>query len=197
MTQRRAPNLIELYEAAAQGFLRTLAGVKLEQLNNPTPCTKWNVKALISHNLKVPGFVQGVFNGDPTDTTLGVSDPLPPEGPVAALQGSVASVLEMVKTPGALEKSLATPFGPMTGGQFLFFPFTDLLIHTWDLARATGQDAALDSKLVEVCYNGLLPLGDALSAAPPGEEPAFAKRVPVPNNASLQDKLIGLTGRHP
>jgi len=197
VAKQQMPNPVQIYEAAFRGFRKTLAGVKLEQLNNPTPCTKWNVKALITHNLKVPGFVQGVFNGDPTDTTLEVSDPLPPEGPVAALDAGVAGVLEMVKKTGALEKSLATPFGPMTGGQFLFFPFTDLLIHTWDLARATGQDATLDSKLVEVCYNVLLPFADSLSTAPPGEEPAFAKPVPVPDNASLRDKLIGLTGRHP
>ena len=197
MAQRRMSSIVELYEAAFQGFRKTLAGVKLEQLTNPTPCTKWNVQNLIIHNLRVPGFVQGVFNGDPTDTTQDVSGPTPPEGPVAALDAGVASVLEMVKAPGALAKNLNTPFGPLTGGQFLFFPFLDLLIHTWDLARATGQDARLDSRLVEVCYRGLLPLGDSLSAAPPGEEPAFAKPTPVPENASLQDKLIALTGRHP
>lgn len=197
MVQQGMPNIIELYEAAAQGFRKTLAGVQLEQLNNPTPCTKWKVQNLIVHNLKVPGFVHGVFNGDMTDTTLEVRGPLPIEGPVAALDAGVASVLEMVKASGALEKSLNTPFGPMTGGQFLFFPFMDLLIHTWDLAKATGQDTRLNRRLTEVCYNGLLPFGDSLSAAPPGEEPAFAKPVPVPENASLQDKLLGLTGRQP
>jgi len=197
MAQQQMPDPVQIYEGAFRGFRKTLAGVRLGQLADPTPCTKWNVKALITHNLKVPGFVQGVFNGDPTDTTLEVSDPLPPEGPVAALDASVAAVVAMVKKPGILQKSLATPFGPMTGGQFLFFPFMDLLIHTWDLAKATGQDDTLDSKLVGVCYSGVLPLGESLSAAPPGEEPAFAKPVPVPANASLQDKLIAFLGRHP
>lgn len=195
MAQQRTPDPVEIYQAAFRGFRKTLAGVKLEQLNHPTPCTKWHVQNLIIHNLRVPGFVQGVFNGDPTDTTLDVSGPLPTDGPVAALDAAVASVLKLVRAPGALAKSLNTPFGPLTGGQFLFFPFADFLIHTWDLAKATSQDATLDSKLVEACYNGLLPLGDSLSTAPPGEEPAFAKPVPVPRNASMQDKLIGFSGR--
>ena len=54
-------NPIELYEAAAQGIRKTLSGVGLNQMEDSTPCTEWNVQALINHNLKVAAFVEGVY----------------------------------------------------------------------------------------------------------------------------------------
>ena len=42
---------IELYEAAVQGFRQTLSGVKPDQMQGSTPCTKWNVQNLIIHNI--------------------------------------------------------------------------------------------------------------------------------------------------
>ena len=55
------PNPIELYEAAVQAFRQTLSGVRADQLQGSTPCTDWNVQALITHNIKVAAFVEGLL----------------------------------------------------------------------------------------------------------------------------------------
>lgn len=78
-------NPIELYEAAAQGFRQRLSGVQSNQMSNPTPCTEWDVQALINHNLKVTGFTEGVFRENITVNPLNVSGPLPGENALELL----------------------------------------------------------------------------------------------------------------
>ena len=53
MTQQSTA--IEMLEAAAQGFRQRLTSVQSSQMNNPTPCTDWDVQALINHNIKGSG----------------------------------------------------------------------------------------------------------------------------------------------
>ncbi len=191
------PNTIELFDAAAKGFRETLRGVKSDQMNNATPCSDWNVQALINHVIKVQGFAQGVLTENITVNPMDVAGPLPPEGVLEALDKGVARTLEVIKAPGALEKELNTPFGPMAGAHFMFNPFTDLLIHQWDLAKGTGQSTTLDSGLVGACFGGLSPVIDNFRGEVMPDVHVFGPNVAVPDSASAQDKLIGLTGRNP
>jgi uncharacterized protein (TIGR03086 family) len=192
MTQSK-PNPIELYEAASQGFAQALAKVKANQMKNATPCTEWNVQALINHNIAVSGFAYGVMTENLTVDPFAVSGPLPAEGAVAAFEAAAAKVLQFVKARGALEKQLPnSPFGPTTVGGFLMAPFLDLLIHRWDLSKGTGQSTTLDSKLVEVCYGAFAPRVEGMRR--PG---IIGPEVKVPLNASTQNKLLGIMGRQP
>ena len=191
MTQQM-PNPIELHEAAAQAFRQTLSSVRADQMSAATPCSEWNVQALINHNVLVAGAMQGMFQENNTVDPFAVGGPLPAEGAVAALDAGVAKLIEIVKTPGTLEKELNTPMGPMLGAQVIMLPFMDLLIHKWDLAKATGQNMSLDSGLVEVCFNTLAPQLDNMRAPQ-----FFGPAVAVPETASVQDRLLGATGRQP
>lgn len=192
MTQAK-PNPIELYEAASQGFAHALANVKPNQMQNATPCTEWNVQALINHNIAVTGFAYGVLTENVAVDPFAVSGPLPAEGAVAAVEAGAAKVLQFVKARGALEKQLPnSPFGPSTVGQFLMAPFLDLLIHRWDLAKGTGQSTTLDSRLVDVCYAAFAPRVEGMRR--PG---IIGPEVKVPLNASTQAKLLGIMGRQP
>jgi uncharacterized protein (TIGR03086 family) len=192
MTQPK-PNPIELYEAASQGFAQALGNVKPNQMKNATPCTEWNVQALINHNIAVTGFAYGVLTENVTVDPFAVSGPLPKEGAVAALEAGAAKVLQLIKTRGFLEKQLPkSPFGPMTAGQFIMAPFLDLLVHRWDLAKGTGQSTTLDKQLVEVCYTAFAPMVEGMRR--PG---IIGPEVKVPLNASTQNKLLGIMGRKP
>ena len=59
---------------------------------------------------------------------------------MAALDGGVARMLELIKAPGFLDEEFNSPFGQMTRGQFLMAPVLDLTVHRWDLAKGTGQN---------------------------------------------------------
>ena len=71
----------------------------------------------------------------------------------------------------------------------------ELVIHGWDVARATGQAYEVDPASLEAVH------GFVAQFSEPGMEEAraglFAAVVEVPENASLLDRVIGLTGRDP
>lgn len=69
---------------------------------------------------------------------------------------------------------------------------SDVTIHTWDLARAVGADERLDPDLVEAVWSDLDGQRDMLA-----ESGLFSDPVDLPDDASLQDRLIALTGRDP
>ena len=194
---QQSPNMIELYEAAVKGFREILRGVKTDQMSNATPCIEWNVQALLNHNIKVEGMAHGVLTGNITVNPMDVAGPLPPEGALEALDKGVAKNLELLKAPGFLDKELDTPFGRMSAAHFMFNPFTDLLIHQWDLAKGTGQSTTLDSGLVGACFADLSPVVDNYRGEVMPGVHVFGPNVPVSDSASAQDKLIGLTGRKP
>jgi len=200
MTQQ-APNLIELYEAVAQGFRQTLSGVRSDQMSNSTPCTQWNVQNLINHNIKVAEFTHGILTGNITRNPMDVGGPLPSQGAVQALDAGVSRNLELIKASGALEEEIDTPYGRMPTFQIMVNSFLDLLIHRWDLAKGTGQSTSLDSGLAEAGYNFLAPNIDGMrnpeGNVAVGGTHVFGPAVPVPDSASTQDKLLGISGRQP
>ena len=69
---------------------------------------------------------------------------------------------------------------------------TDVLIHTWDLARAVGLDVVLDEDLCEVALAGAQAKEAALR-----ESGMFAASVTVPVAADVQSRLLGFLGRDP
>ena len=77
----------------------------------------------------------------------------------------------------------------MSAGQFIGILSLDNLVHTWDLAKATGQGTSLDPALTEACYGMFVP-GLIDMARPHG---AFGPVVSVPDSASTQDNF-GIAG---
>ena len=176
-------------------MLPILSGVQPGQLNASTPCADWNVLNLINHQLKVAQFFYEVVaeTGAADPSAMGVvNDPLPPGGGRAAFEAGTAKVLEAIKAPGVLEEIVDTPFGQMPAGHFLMLPFGDILLHKWDLAKATNQNTSIDSSLAEASFG-------ALSQGIEQGRLAgfFGPEVMVPISASMQDKLLGLSGRTP
>lgn len=189
---QQGPNPIEIYEGAVNYMRDIIAGVKTEQLSDSTPCTEWDVQSLINHNIKVSQAFHGMLTGGGKVDPFDVSGPIPSEGAVAAFEGSTGALLQAIKAPGALEKVVEAPFGKMPGSQFIMIPFADLLIHKWDLAKATGQDSSLDSSMSDACFALLSPMLEGLRSG--GN---FGSAVSVSADASIQDKLLGITGRAP
>ncbi len=68
----------------------------------------------------------------------------------------------------------------------------DVLIHTWDIARSTGENECLDAAIVSENMIGMQPIDDMLRSS--GH---YGPKVAVPDNADDQTKLIAFTGRNP
>ena len=189
----QGPNPIELYEAAVQQMLPTMAAIKSDQMSSSTPCTEWNVQALINHNLKVAVFANSVLNGAPGDPgdMFSVAEPIPTEGAEAVFKANTAAVLATAKSMN-LESVVHTPFGEMPAAGFLLIPLGDIVIHRWDLSKATGQNTDMDSGLAEACLGFLTQAAEGARAGG-----FFGPEVEVSMTASIQDKLLGMSGRTP
>jgi uncharacterized protein (TIGR03086 family) len=72
------------------------------------------------------------------------------------------------------------------------FYTADVFMHTWDLARATGQDDTLDPEYCAELLEGMIPYENAMRSS--GQ---YGPRVPVPDDAPVQDRMLGFIGRDP
>ena len=125
-----------------------------------------------------------------------MKSPPPPAGDatMATYEIGMAQVIEAASKPGALERNVLGPGGPITGGQFMMATAMNHTIHSWDLAKATGQDTALDPGIVEVVWNAFAATGVFDQARGGG---VIGPKVAVPESASLQDRLLGEAGCKP
>ena len=185
-------NVIELYEGVVQNMLPVLDGIRDDQLTASTPCSEWNVQNLVIHNIKVTGFAQGIIRGNNSVNAMDVSGPLPSEGAQDAFVAGTNGVLDLLKNSSDLGEVIETPFGSMPIANFIMFPTLDILIHKWDLAKGTGQNTDIDAGLAEAVY------GVLQTAAESGRQfGIFAAEVEVPMSASIQNKLLAISGRKP
>jgi uncharacterized protein (TIGR03086 family) len=114
-----------------------------------------------------------------------------PAGAWTAMSDAIQALLD---DPTAVSATITHPrAGTHTLGDAIgTFFLGDVLIHTWDLARATGLDEAIDAEEVSRMLAGLEPIDDLLRAS--GQ---YGPRVDVPATADEQTRLIAFTGRRP
>ena len=172
---------LELYRAASAWTLTKVAGA-VADLDADTPCTEWDVRTLMNHMLQTQQYFTGAARGEEA-TPPGQEPPeLLGENPVSDFEQARAEALAAFGADGVLERT-----GPMLG-----IAFSDTLLHGWDLARATGQEAAMPEDLAAAAY-------EAVHGAFTDDqrEGVFGPEIPVAPTASPQDRLLAYTGRDP
>ncbi|MDQ1402307.1 MAG: hypothetical protein QOG03_623, partial [Actinomycetota bacterium] len=93
---------------------------------------------------------------------------------------------------GAMERPVLVSYGPVPGSIYAGHRFIDVLIHGWDLAKATGQSTDLDPELVEACIAVVEPQAELLQGSG-----AFGSDFEVPPDADAQTRLLAMLGRRP
>jgi uncharacterized protein (TIGR03086 family) len=124
---------------------------------------------------------------------LGVRAHRPTSGPAARWAATSKALFTTLDTPGALDLTVELPGGGHSSPRVMLAALTtDVLVHTWDLARAAGVDPALDHELcVRACNT---PPPDSTGG---GASDMFAARVPVAVHADATTKLVAKYGRDP
>ena len=114
------------------------AGIVTEQLGCSTPCASFTVSGVLDHMTGLASAYAPAFRGDPSPTDGGPS--APGDNDLATrFQLAMDALLDAVQSPGALQRTIDTPFGPMPGSMFARLVAFDGLIHGWDLATSTQQ----------------------------------------------------------
>lgn len=91
---------------------------------------------------------------------------------------------------GALDRIVATPFGQQPARVLLEMRVNEFMVHSWDLARATGQSTDLDPELAESCIEAFRKLRAGGRGAG-----MFGDEQPVPADATAADRLAAVAGR--
>ena len=173
-------------EAAA-----VVRGVKPDQLSGPTPCADWDVRALTNHLLQVASALHLAGRRRPVPDDLWGRD-LMDEGWDDRFDGESRAAVAAWEQPGAWEGMVGMGGAEMPAPMIATMLASDLAIHGWDLARATGQDYQCDDDVAEATYRFLTDMGEQ------GRQMGiYATPVVVADHAVAFERALALSGRDP
>jgi uncharacterized protein (TIGR03086 family) len=142
---------------------------------SPSPCSEWDARGILEH---VIGFHEVLVLRPLAITVQRPKDDIAARWSVTQ-DAALAAISRHVSARLNLDRILPA----LT---------TDVVVHTWDLGRATGQDIALDTDLVERSLAAVMRAGDAI-----GDSGMYSRPVAVSSDAPALDRLLGLLGRDP
>ena len=190
--------IADRYRRRADAFEHKVAAVRLGQWSNQSPCEDWKARDVVSHIVDMHGVMLR-----PLGRRLSPA-PSVEDDPMGAFRSARADVEAALVDPELAGTPFDGPTGPTTFEQQIDRVISDdLVIHGWDLARATGQDDTMDPQDVERLWSGAqtIPAEVLEKLRTPGAFGPGVKvpgpEVEVPEDAPPQDRLLGLLGRDP
>ncbi|MEU2431604.1 TIGR03086 family metal-binding protein [Streptomyces sp. NPDC007861] len=190
--------ILDLGPVAAE-MARLAKGVDDARLGDPTPCPAYAVRDLLAHVVVLSRAFRDAARkdlGPTTDTDPGTFTPVLPDDWRTALPCALDELVAAWRDPSAWEGETRAGGVALPGAVAGRVALNELLVHGWDLARATGREYGSehgpDEASLTASYALLAPAGDD-----PAREGLFGTVVPVPDGAPLLDRVIGLSGRRP
>jgi uncharacterized protein (TIGR03086 family) len=174
--------LVARHRRACDEFGRVAAAVREDRWTAPTPCAEWDARAVVEH---VIGFHEFLLL-----RPLGVRAQRPRTGPAERWEATSRALFRALADEGVLDRATDLPGGGQSSPRTMLAALTtDVLVHTWDLAVATGVEARLDRALCVIA------LGQRDPAAAPTS--MYAAPVAVPDSTEPCTRLLAASGRDP
>lgn len=188
-------------ESAAREVTRLVDGVSNDQLDAPTPCEGTPVAALLDHLMSLTVAFTTAARKTPA-AEEGTSGPPPPPSAEhldadwrAALPQRLHELVEAWRDPAAWEGTAEAGGTTMPAEEMGVVALDELVLHGWDLARATSQSFHVDPASTEAV------LGFTTETAKPENagmrEGLYGPVVDVPEDAPAFDRALGFAGRDP
>jgi uncharacterized protein (TIGR03086 family) len=175
------------FRAVAAAFTARVEGVPPGGWDAPAPCEGWVARDVVGHLVEwMPAFLAAA-GGPPLEVRADVES-----DPSAAWAELRDGVQALVDDPEVAASRLAHPrAGTHRLDEAIDRFFTgDVLMHTWDLARATGQPEQLDEAMAAEMLAGMEPMDEALR-----QSGQFGPRVEPPPGADATTRLMAFAGR--
>ena len=176
------------YRNVARGFTQRAEAVPQDAWDNPSPCEGWVARDVVRHLVEwIPGFFRANAG---IELPEGPSVDVDPVGAWLVFNHVIQASLDDPET-------AAREF-EVRGTRYTFaqavdtFCIGDVLVHTWDLARATGLDETLDPDEVRRLVAAMEPADELMR-----KSGHYGPRVELPGDADEQTRLIAFTGRRP
>jgi uncharacterized protein (TIGR03086 family) len=173
--------LADTYRRRADAFAALVGGTPPERWSSPSPCEGWSARDVVAHVVDFSAQVLREKAG--VREVPAFADFPEPAGAFRATRALVEGVLDDPATP------------PKVAGHLHWSLSFDLPQHGWDLAVATGQDPTMDPDEVELLWGSVN--GDPRNWEWQRANGWYGTPVPVPEDAPLQDRVLGLLGRNP
>jgi uncharacterized protein (TIGR03086 family) len=186
-----------------------LADLRPEQLELPTPCPAFDVRALAGHLVTVLRRVAALGAGTDPLAMPNVSVVAGDAWHEAWLAGA-HEVQAAWTDPAVLTRDMVLPWAAAPGAAMLIRYAGEVTVHTWDLATALGVPAGFDDATVELALAAArrsMPAGDREAAfaevvarLPAGTGPIespFGNPVELDADAPAIDQLVAWYGRRP
>ena len=179
----------EEHRTIAGAFTDKVRGVADGEWDARSPVADWRSRDVVRH--LVEWFPSLLADGSDIELAPGPSVDV---DPVGAWEQHATSVQQVLDDPASADIVFAHPRLPETPLLLAISRFytNDVFMHTWDLARATGQDDRLDQDRCRDLYEGMVPMDEMLR-----QSGQYGARVPVPDDADWQTKMLGFIGRDP
>jgi uncharacterized protein (TIGR03086 family) len=177
------------HRTIAAGFTMRVNEAAPDSWDNPAPVEGWVARDVVRHLVEwFPSFLKG---GTGIDLPKG---PSVDDDPVQAWAVHCDAVQALLDDPATADKILSNQHVgdvPLDRAINDFYS-GDVFMHTWDLARATGQDERLDPERCAAMLEGMLPIDELLR-----QSGQYGPRVEVPDDADVQTRLLAFIGRTP
>ncbi|HEX9467704.1 MAG TPA: TIGR03086 family metal-binding protein [Acidimicrobiia bacterium] len=184
-------DLAELHARALQSARRPVAAVQANQWGQPSNCGDWTVRELVNHMVAGNSWAAELAAGKTVEEVgTRLDGDVLGNDPLQAYDDSAAAAVAAFGAPGAMDAPCAVSYGPVPGSEYCGHRLMDVLIHGWDVARSTGQDATLEPELVEICWALIEPHRDLLAGSG-----MFGSEVTVADDADGQTRLLAALGR--
>lgn len=163
-----------------------VGGLTAAQYDDPTPCTAFSVQGVLEHMIGGATMFAPAFRGEPSP------QPVPSHGDtLERWQIAITELQAAVHAPGARERIIASPFGPLPGEVFARYVAFDGLMHAWDLSRATRTPLTAAPNLV----SAVDAYARGLIVAEMRDGDTFAAETQVTEGATDLDRLAAFSGR--
>lgn len=183
------------FTPAARALQELLPGVSDEQLGRPTPCERWSVGDLLDHLIGLTYGFRLAAEKAPDPAPGGPGEPaaarLHPQWR-SRLPEQLDRMVVAWRAPDAWAGEAAIGGVVLPAPAIGLFGLNELVVHGWDLARATGQPYDPGRQTVEAVH-GLV----SQQASAEGTPGLFGPSISLPADAPLLDRVVALTGRDP
>jgi uncharacterized protein (TIGR03086 family) len=185
---------MDTLDALDRSFASTrtvVAEIRPEHLSLPTPCSQWDVNAVLSHTI---GAIDAFRAAAAKLPAAGLPTPDVSDDPLGAYDKATSATLAAWREPGALDGETTLAIGVAVPAEVAAgINYADCLVHGWDLRRALGIDPELDPELAEQA----LALSSAVVTPEIRGAGAFGPEVSVGADASPTARLVAFLGRQP
>ena len=166
--------------------------VRPEALGGPTPCSDWDVRALVSHMVGVLDALTKPARGEPFTFSSEQVEDVSGNDLAGAFSSQSADFVAAWSEPGVGERLVQTPFGEQPASLYLGLATAEMLLHGWDLATAIGVPYAMNE---EASTRVLANMQQLLKPETRGDGKPFAEEVTTAPSTSVPERLLAFSGR--